>query len=88
MNRRALTRHAAVRQQQRCIPPLVIDWLLAYGRRDASVGAVKIRFDRRARKELAREVGDRVVSLMSKYLNAALVVDRDTDRVITVEWLH
>jgi hypothetical protein len=88
MNRRALTRHAAVRQQQRCIPPLVIDWLLAYGRRDPSVGAIKIRFDRRARKELAREVGDRVVSLMSKYLNAALVVDRDTDRVITVEWLH
>lgn len=88
MNRRSLTRHAAVRQQQRCIPPLVIDWLLAYGRRDASVGAVKIRFDRRARKELAREVGDRVVSMMSKYLNAALVVDRDTDRVITVEWLH
>ncbi len=88
MNRRSLTRHAAVRQQQRRIPPLVIDWLLAYGRRDASVGAVKIRFDRRGRKELAREVGERVVSLMSKYLNAALVVDRDTDRIITVEWLH
>jgi hypothetical protein len=32
--------------------------------------------------------GERVVSLMSKYLNAALVVDRDNDRVITVEWLH
>ena len=88
MNRCTLSRHAAVCQQQRCIPPLVIDWLLAYGRRVSSFGAVNIRFDRRGRKELAREVGDRVVSLMSKYLNAALVVDRDTDRVITVEWLH
>ena len=88
MNRHRLTRHAAVRQQQRCIPPLVVDWLLAYGRRDSSFGAVKIRFDRQARKELAREVGDRVVSLLSKYLSAALVVDRDTDRIITIEWLH
>ena len=88
MNRHRFTRHAAVRQQQRCIPPLVVDWLLAFGRRDPSFGAVKVRFDRQARKELAREVGDRVVSLMSKYLRAALVVDRDTDQIITVEWLH
>ncbi len=88
MNRHALTRHAAVRQQQRCIPPLVIDWLLAYGRRDPSAGAVKVRFDRRSRKQLARDVGEQAVSHLSKFLNAALVVDRDTDRVITVEWLH
>ncbi len=88
MNRAALTRHAVIRQQQRCIPPLIIDWLLSYGRRDHSFGAVKIRFDRRARKELARDVGDQVVSLMSKYLNAALVVDYETDCIITVEWLH
>lgn len=83
-----LTRHAAVRQQQRCIPSLVVDWLLSYGARAPSAGAIKIRFDRRGRKDLAREVGNRAVSLMSKYLNAALVVDPDTDKVITVEWLH
>jgi hypothetical protein len=88
MKQRHLTRHAAVRQQQRCIPPLVIDWLLTYGRRESSFGAVKVRFDRQARKELAREVGERVVSHLSKYLSAALVVDRDTDRILTVEWLH
>lgn len=88
MNRHLLTRHAAIRQQKRCIPPLVVDWLLAYGRRDPSFGAIKVRFDRRARKELAREVGDRVVSLVSKCLSAALVVDRDTDQLRTVEWLH
>lgn len=83
-----LTHHAAVRKQQRCIPPLVVDWLLAYGRRDPSFGAVRVSFDRRARKELAREVGERVVSLMSKYLSVALVVDADTDQIITVEWIH
>jgi hypothetical protein len=83
-----LTRHAAMRQQQRAIPPLVIEWLLAYGVRERSFEATRVSFDRRARKELARDVGTRTVSLMSKYLNTALVVDSATDRVITVEWLH
>lgn len=88
MHRNALTQHAGIRQQQRCIPPLIIEWLLSYGRRERSAGAVKVRFDRKSRKELARDVGDRVVSHMSKYLNAALIVDQESDRVITVEWLH
>lgn len=88
MNRQLLTQHAAIRQQQRCIPPLVIDWLLSYGRREPSFGAVKVRFDRRAKRDLARDVGARAVSMMSKYLNAALIVARDSDCIITVEWIH
>lgn len=83
-----MTRHAASRQQQRCIPPLVVDWLLAYGARIPSAGAFRVQFDRRGRKELARDVGRVVVSRLSKYLNAALVVAADSDRIITVEWLH
>ena len=88
MNAIPMTRHASVRQQQRAIPPIVVDWLLSYGRREKSCGAVKVRFDKRARRELARDIGKRAVSLMSKYLTTALVVDPETDRVITVEWLH
>lgn len=88
MMRYSLTWHAAVRQQQRCIPQLIIDWLLDFGHRERSFGAYKVSFDRRSRKALAREVGDRAVSMMSKYLNVALVVDRDTDTVITIEWLR
>ena len=83
-----LTRHAAVRRQQRCVPPLIIEWLLSYGRRESSFGAVKVRFDGRARKDLAKDVGVRALSLMSKYLSVAAVVDRNTDEVITVEWLN
>jgi hypothetical protein len=83
-----LSRHAAVRCQQRCVPPLIIEWLLSYGRRESSFGAVKVRFDGRARKDLAKDVGERVLSLMSKYLSVAVVVDRNTDEVITVEWLR
>jgi hypothetical protein len=82
-----LSRHAAVRCRQRCVPPLIIEWLLSYGHREASFGAVKVRFDGRARKELAKDVGDRVLSLMSKYLSVAAIVDRNTDKVITVQWL-
>lgn len=88
MNALHMTRHAAVRQQQRCIPPLVVDWLLSYGTREKSFAAVRVRFDRRARGELSRDVGKRAVSLMSKYLNAALVIDPSTDCIITMEWLH
>ena len=82
-----LTQHAVVRRQQRCVPPLVIEWLLSYGRRESSFGAVKVRFDGRARKDLAKDVGGRVLSLMSKYLSVAIVIDRNTDEVITVEWM-
>jgi hypothetical protein len=88
MNKPLMTRHAATRQQQRAVPTLVIDWLLSYGLRETSFDAVRVRFDKRARRELARDVGERAVSLMSKYLTTALIIDRDTDRVITVEWLH
>jgi len=82
-----LSQHAAVRRQQRCVPPLILEWLLSYGHRESSFGAVKIRFNGRARKELAKDVGDRVLSLMSKYLSVAAIVDRNTDEVITVQWL-
>jgi hypothetical protein len=88
MKQPTMTRHARTRQQQRAIPPLIIEWLLMYGRRESSSGAVKVRFDKRAKRDLARDVGQLAVSTMSKFLRTAIVVDPETDRVITVEWLH
>lgn len=88
MNSFSMTRHAAARQQQRCVPPLAIEWLLSYGRREKSFDAVRVSFDKRAKKDLARDVGSRAVSLMSKYLTAALVIDPANEQIITVEWLH
>ncbi len=88
MNTLPMTKHAAIRQQQRSIPPLVIDWLLSYGRREKSYDAIRVSFDKKTRRNLASDVGARAVSMMSKYLATALVVDPATDRVITVEWLH
>jgi len=80
------SRHAQTRAQQRCIPPLVMEWLLAYGRRLSSHGAERITFDKRSRRELARDVGVPVVKTMSRFLNTSLVVDPDTETVISVMW--
>lgn len=80
------SRHAQLRAQQRCIPPLGLEWLLAYGSRKPSHGAQRVTFDKRARRDLARDVGSPVVSQMSRFLNTAVVVDGDSDRVITVMW--
>ena len=73
------THHAQVRAQQRCIPPLVMDWLLAYGRRQPTHGAERVCFDKKARKELARDVGTPVVKQMGRYLHASIVVDPASD---------
>jgi hypothetical protein len=80
------SQHAQVRAQQRCIPPLVVEWLLAYGRRTPSHGAIQVSFDKRARRELSRDVGKPMVSQVGRFLNTALVVDPDTDQLITVMW--
>lgn len=82
------THHAQVRAQQRCIPPLVIEWLLNFGQRQESYGATKISFNKKAKRDLASEVGKPVVAQLGRFLNAALIVDADTDQVITVMWQH
>lgn len=84
MNEQILTRHAAVRSQQRAIPQLIIDWLFAYGasvadRQDAEI----LYFDHAARRRLGRAVGDRVVSLLGSLLDSYVVVGA-TGKVITV----
>lgn len=45
-------------------------------------------FDKNARKHLCGEVGKQAVAHLSKYLNAAIVIDPESEAVITVEWLH
>ena len=82
------TKHADVRAQQRCIPPLIVDWLLDHGHRIPSQGAVRLVFDKRSRKAIAKEVGTTVIHQLSKYMNVEAVVDPVTDVVITVQWKH
>ena len=54
----ALSRHAAIRSQQRGIPPHAIDYLLAFGREHHDHhGAVILLLDRSATRRLSRTVG-------------------------------
>ena len=81
-----LTKHAVVRSHQRGIPPLIMQWLLDYGDRTSTHGAVRLSFSKRSRREIEGEVGKRVVSQLSRFLAASAIVDPRTDSVITVMW--
>jgi hypothetical protein len=74
MRRTDQTIHGATRAQQRALPPLVIDWLQAYGREHHDHrGMLIYYFDRRARRRLERAVGAAPLRLMDRWLRAYAV---------------
>lgn len=76
------TAHASVRCQQRGIPPLVVDLLLQFGRREHDHhGAEIVYFDRRSRKRIERHVGG-LISKLSEHLDSYAVVS--DGEIITV----
>ena len=79
-----MTQPAAIRQQQRGIPPLIMEWLSQYGAcRHDHRGAEILYFDKQSRKALARDVGEEIVSRLSALLDTYAVVS-DAGTVITV----
>ena len=66
-----LSTHAAIRSQQRGIPPLVMQWLDQFGEEcyDGH-GAIIRYFSRASRREMEREFGCDLVSKLSQYLKA------------------
>lgn len=81
-----LTSHARVRTQQRCIPPLILDWLQLYGQRQHDGrGAEIIYFDKSSRKMLASAVGGTVVQRVESLLDAYIVLSSDGN-LITAGW--
>lgn len=78
------SRHATIRCQQRGIPQLIIDWLITYGAvTNDGRGAVTHYFDHRARRRLAQDVGERVIALLGRLMDAYLVMSHD-GTIITV----
>ena len=78
------TKHARDRLQQRAIPLLIVEWLFTYGARERSQErTVILFFNRNSKKKLKRAVGTRIVSLLAPVLDAYIVIDSDTRRVIT-----
>lgn len=79
-----LTKHATSRQQQRGIPPLIMEWLTSYGTTSHDHhGAEILYFDKRSRKALAKAVGEEILSRLSGLLDTYAVVS-DDGAIITV----
>jgi hypothetical protein len=53
MNALIITEHAQVRMQQRAIPKAALDLLVQFGKRHYAAGAVRLDFDKRARRRVA-----------------------------------
>ncbi|SFN74564.1 hypothetical protein SAMN05216386_1688 [Nitrosospira briensis] len=77
-----LTRHARIRQQQRSIPPMIIELLIGYGACEkAGDGTSKHYFDKRSKRRLDAYAG-KLSSLLIEHLNCYVVVCPE-GRVIT-----
>lgn len=78
-----VTHHANTRSQQRAIPPMMIDLLLQFGKREsAGSGVAKLFFDKPARRRVAAYAGP-LASLLDEHLDLYAVVGQDM-QVITV----
>ena len=77
-----MSKHAATRQQQRGIPPMMVDLLLNFGASQPSGdGTSTLYFDKKAKKRLGSYAGS-LAQLLQKHLDAYLVVSGD--KVITL----
>lgn len=70
-----ISEHGGMRSQQRGIPPLIIDWLEAYGNETHDhQGCVILHFTKDARRRLERSVGREPVRRMSEFLDCYAVI--------------
>lgn len=83
------TNHAALRLQQRGIPSVVSDLLIAYGdeKFDGHGGVIRY-FSAIGLQELTSDLGNESTKLMDKYRNCYLVQANDDGVVITVAKRH
>jgi len=83
------TNHAAIRSQQRCIPPVVDQWLDDFGEEQYDGhGAIKRYFGRNSVAKMKREFGAQFVRHNLKWLRAYRVEDASNGTKITCGWLH
>lgn len=81
----AYSQHGRVRQQQRCIPPFIVEALIDYGdERHLGGGTSSFSFSKRGWKHLASYMGQ-AISAFEKYRNAYLVL-AENGEIITVAW--
>ena len=78
------TLHARQRVQQRCIPPLIDEWLDRFGEeRHDGHGGVVIYFSKRSKREMERQLGREPVRRLADKLTAYRVEDAKTGCTVT-----
>lgn len=81
------TRHTQIRQQQRGIPPLVVDLLLQFGASEKSHdGTRKLFFDKTARRRVQSYAGP-LARLLGDHLDVFAVIGNN-DAVVTTGHLY
>lgn len=81
------THHATIRAQQRCIPPLIDQWLDEFGEEEYDGhGFVKRYFSHRSIRKMEQVFGRKPVSLMGRYLKAYKVESSTGGVTITTGW--
>jgi hypothetical protein len=80
----SFTRHASRRTQQRCVPPLIDEWLDRFGEEsyDGRGGIIRY-FSKRSIRDMERSFGREPVRRMSDKLTAYKVEDSRDGRVLT-----
>lgn len=82
----SLTRHAAVRLQQRAIPAFIIELLEVCGSERRCGGAEKLIFDKAARKRLKRHLGgERSFRIVEPWLNVYAIIGDNGSIVTTAD---
>lgn len=86
-DRTPLSRHAAVRSQQRSIPQHVIELLIDYGQeQSAGGGCHRYAFTTRTWQAFSKTAGS-VAKKIERFRSAYVVLGAD-DQVVTVGWVH
>lgn len=79
------TKHAKVRAQQRCIPPLIDEWLDRFGEEEYDGrGGIRKYFSRRSIRSMQREFGREPVRRMHDYFDAYKVEDSRGGATVTI----
>lgn len=83
-----VSRHARIRQQQRCISDQIVDWLIAYGeyRRDGH-GCFRVFLPKRKLQRLRQVIGREVGAVWHKLIKVYLVLSAE-GQIVTVGYRH
>lgn len=79
------TQHAVARARQRGIPPLIEQWLDAYGQQDYDGnGARRVFFSKASIRQMERDFGRAPIQKLSEWLDVYKVEDSSSGYVITI----